>query len=185
MSYCTQCGYKIGDDFSFCPKCGLSVSSEFNEKKFYGKESNLFLTEGFNTESNHSSQDTVRKYPLHSVKSRTVPPLRYNNRSDIPSWKDDPDDLPSIHSESKSAGIRPAVYEGNPSHHKEDDPYIGWFVLGFFLPPAALVIYLSLKNKSPRKAVCVAKGGLIMLILLTLLAIVFMVFVLTGQIKII
>lgn len=45
--------------------------------------------------------------------------------------------------------------------NQNDDPSMGWAVLGFFIPIVGLILYLVNKDNSPLKAKSAGKGALI------------------------
>ena len=64
----------------------------------------------------------------------------------------------------------------------EDKGGFGWWILGFLLPLAGLVIYLSTRKTHPRRGHSAAVGALVMLILVAVMAALFMFGVLKGLI---
>lgn len=67
----------------------------------------------------------------------------------------------------------------------EDKGGFGWWVLGFLLPLAGLVIYLSTRKTHPKRGHSAAVGALVMLILAAVTAALFMFGVLKGVIALV
>lgn len=77
--------------------------------------------------------------------------------------------------------ISPACDMDNTSSSSTDDKgCIGWGILGFFVPIAGLVLYLSWRDEKPKTAKIIGLGALISVILAAILCVAMFIFIVFG-----
>lgn len=170
MKYCSNCGYKTEDGFTFCPKCGKPIPAAEYASGYHAPRTSQLPTEIKTEVSREFFETSYSDGPNRERSSRGQTSYR-------PAWKDD----------SYDNTYYSRVYTTDPDHSYYDTDKGGfwWWFLGFILPVVGFILYLTMKESRPNTAHSAASGALVMLILIAILTALFMVAVLNGFISLV